>query len=90
MVVYEAVGPAVALALYRAYGADELPERVGNPDTDEAVEVMEALGVIVLEPEDVAVEDAEDEVDEAPAHWPMIDGTASTPVPMATKLVPQF
>ncbi len=96
MALYTEVGPAVELWFDTGYGADELAERVGKPETDEEVEdteeldVMEALDVmLLLELEDVAVEDDEDEVDEAP-QAPTIEGTASTPVPIATRLVPQF
>lgn len=54
---------------------------MGNPETDE---VTEALEEMVLE---LATEDDEDG---AGPHCPTIEGTASGPLPIATKLVPQF
>lgn len=57
---------------------------VGNADTDD---VMEALDEMVLE---LVAEDEEDEEVEEEPQAPTTEGTASGPVPMATKLVPQF
>jgi hypothetical protein len=44
--------------------------------------------MLVLDDEEVLELEDEEEVEEAP-HSPVIDGTASGPFPMATKLVPQ-
>lgn len=55
---------------------------VGNAETEDVT-----LEEMVLE---LVAEDEEDEEVDAGPHSPTIDGTASGPVPMATKLVPQF
>lgn len=81
------VGPApyeVALAI--GYGTLEATDRVGKPDTLDEVIVGKTETVLEV---DVAIEDEEDEVEDAP-QAPTMDGTASTPLPIATKLVPQL
>tara|TARA_R110002060_G_scaffold53904_5_gene64566 strand:+ start:159 stop:362 length:204 start_codon:yes stop_codon:yes gene_type:complete len=55
---------------------------VGNAETEDVT-----LEEMVLE---LVAEDEEDEEVDAGPHSPTIDGTASGPVPMATKFVPQF
>jgi len=55
-------------------------------------EDMAVVGT-VLGPEDdivVLLDDSGDEDVDAPAHAPAIDGTASGPLPIATRLEPQF